>query len=443
MESLETELINYESAVVFAADDVQHDVHPVIAVFDPEEIAFELGAWLIGLRAFSRACTDAFADEGNTQAAALDRTREFRISHAALLKCADLNFRLRKTMTSKEDSALLLERAGVSVRDIDDLAADLRGMILLNESISASPTQSFGEWRSWNAAMDRQFALSTTVGRLSSFVLNDGKRELPKKLLELFERPSVGFSDRVDIDDILPRVGTILRCLEIIGRMLHNDKPLKPSLVIFAAVYEHTGQLIEHINNRLARFPNEEAALFNSLDSASYGASLELKKVFKQELRGIVRLLPPPSVHARVETAYALLLDSFQQILIELARAVDPNASPFDFFPRFQLKLDQSLVLRDHLWKIFKNVQSAEQSPEKPVVDELRTELTSFLGSTINFLHYKDGETLERFNEEVHAARDKKDLVPILHRFGAYLETLFGQICMRAVLAGHPFDRTN
>jgi len=49
-------------------------------------------------------------------------------------------------------------------------------------------------------------------------------------------------------------------------------------------------------------------------------------------------------------------------------------------------------------------------------------------------------ETVERFIEEVLVTGDKKDLVPILHRFGAYLETLFGQINMRAILAGHPFE---
>jgi hypothetical protein len=49
-------------------------------------------------------------------------------------------------------------------------------------------------------------------------------------------------------------------------------------------------------------------------------------------------------------------------------------------------------------------------------------------------------ETVERFIEEVLITTDKKDLVPILHRFGAYLDTLFGQINMRVVLAKHPFE---
>ena len=55
-------------------------------------------------------------------------------------------------------------------------------------------------------------------------------------------------------------------------------------------------------------------------------------------------------------------------------------------------------------------------------------------------MFYKDKETVERFIEEVLITTNKKDLVPILHRFGAYLETLFGQVNMRIVLANNPFD---
>jgi hypothetical protein len=29
----------------------------------------------------------------------------------------------------------------------------------------------------------------------------------------------------------------------------------------------------------------------------------------------------------------------------------------------------------------------------------------------------------------------------VLHRFSAYIETLFNQVCMRVVLANHPFTQ--
>jgi hypothetical protein len=275
--------------------------------------------------------------------------------------------------------------------------------------------------------------------RLREHSLRAGYSILPANLRKLFERDDIDISDRVDYLDVVPRVAGALRFLEVVGRMMRNDEPIKPALLILSAVHDQARGMIDHINLRLARYPNEEAALFNSLDSASYSASLELKKVFKQELRGIVGVLPPTSVFSRTETAYSLLLDSFQQILVDLARTIDPDATLFDFFPRFQIKLDQSLILREHLWQILKAVKAAEESPEKTKVDHLKQELADFVTITIRFLHYKDEETFDRFTEEVHAAFDKKDLVPVLHRFGAYLDTLFGQVCMRAVLAEHPF----
>ena len=50
------------------------------------------------------------------------------------------------------------------------------------------------------------------------------------------------------------------------------------------------------------------------------------------------------------------------------------------------------------------------------------------------------GMDLERFIEEVESARAPGELSQTLHRFEAFLETLFGQVNMRAVLDGHPFD---
>jgi hypothetical protein len=439
LETVATRSTSYDTTFVISSEVIESEIQPMTTVFDPSEIAFELGVWLLGLQAFAAVCNDAFAGEQRTDRSEKDSLREFRIMHAALLKSSQLAFRLRKTLAGNGADFIL--NAELSVADLDELSSMLRDLIVISESLTTSESLSFGEWRSWNTALGQKFESSVVVSRLGEFAGRDGFVGLPEKLCKVFESQSITFSDRSDFDDILPRVGTILRCLEIVGSMLRKDEPIKPALLIFAAVYEQTQTLIEHINNRLARFPDEEAALFNSLDGASYSASLELKKVFQQELRGIVGILPPPSVFARVETAYSLLLDSFQQILIDLARSVDPKASPFDFFPRFQIKLDQSLILRDHLWQIRKAVRAAEQNPEKNLIEGLRQELFDFVTVTIRFLHYKDEETLERFSEEIHAARDKKDLVPILHRFGAYLETLFGQICMRSVLAAHPFDQ--
>jgi len=437
LESYETELPNYDSAVVFAADDVRHDAHPVVAILDPLEVAFELNAWITGLTSFHRACSDGFRDSGELEV--VDRSGEFRVSMAGLQKCSSLAVSLRKLVDGSGGDGDL----GLTSRDVEQLFEQIRGLILLNRSISESNSPRPAEWSAWSSALAQQLLGSNSANRLATNARNMAKTLLPAELLKLYSAPEISFSDRCDISEIAAHIAAILKSLSIIERMLQRHQPLKPSLVIFAGIYEQTKQLIAFINNRLSRFPDEHAPLFNSLDSASYGASLELKKVFQQELRGVVRLAPPPSVHSRVETAYSLLLDSFQQMLIELAKIANPAVTPFEFFPRFKVKLDRSIELRSHLWNMLRSVQAAEGEPNKENVEKLRTMLRSFSEGPIRNLHFKDQETVERFTEEVHAARDKQGLVPILHRFGAYLETLFGQVSMRAVLEGHPFTNSN
>lgn len=334
----------------------------------------------------------------------------------------------------------ILDDLGLSGRHIIDFSSAVRESVVLVDSHARAATVSMSEWHAFVSSLIARLDCDQVDQKLRRYSFDGAYRTLPENLRGLFERVDIATSDRVDYLDVVPRVAAALRYLSVVGRMMRDDEPIKPALLILAAVYDQARAMIDHINLRLARNPNEEASLFNSLDSASYGASLELKKVFQQELRGIVGVLPPTSVFARTETAYSLLLDSFQQILLDLARTIDPAATLFDFFPRFQIKLDQSLILREHLWGILNAVKAAEESPVKDKVGHLKQELADFVTITIRFLHYKDEETFERFSEEVHAALDKKDLVPVLHRFGAYLETLFGQVCMRSVLAEHPFQ---
>jgi hypothetical protein len=92
------------------------------------------------------------------------------------------------------------------------------------------------------------------------------------------------------------------------------------------------------------------------------------------------------------------------------------------------------------LWRILNEVKKAEENPDKYPMARLHEQSTDFRESSLHFLFYKDKETVERFIEEVLITTNKKDLVPILHRFGAYLETLFGQVNMRIVLANNPFE---
>lgn len=433
MELVSTQTSSDASGLVFSVDlDDGEFIEPVqtVEVIDPE---FELGLWLAGLDSFLSLSGHLYAGSASSKDRGGSFARQFRISYAALLQCSRLSIGLRRAVSKGE------EQSGpkVSVEELDEFALALRDALILNESFVKSGHSGHGEWRSWQSTLGEKLRGSRAFARLSSLPADDCVGSLPSRLQEIFaslaETPA-----GADLRFVLPKFARVLKALSVVGRMLRNDEPLKPALLVFAFVYEQTRDLVTFINNRLAKFDDETAELFGLLDGASYTISMELKKVFEDELRNVIGIRPAPSVYARTEAAYSLLTESFQQLLAGFARLADPDVTVFHLFPNFEEKLNESLILRSEIKKLLDSVRAAEQNPDKQPVDTLRAELTGFLGNALRFLFYKDTETFERFAEEVFAAGEKKDLVPILHRFGAYLETLFGQVSMRAVLADHP-----
>lgn len=402
------------------------------------DLRFELGLWLSGLESFLNVRNHSFTDESRARAATRDWTREFRLTRQTLLLCSRLAFQIEKTLGNDgEDSPSGAKHAPINRAEIFKLSQALRQAVLLNEGLldSAAAPLRFAEWTAWCGQLSQIFAAIGAVRAFIEEAESTGERFLPEDFKKILDDKSLSARMKTDLNLILPRFAKILKWLSVVERMHACDEPLKPTLLVFARVYEQIQELVRYADNRLARFPDEDDALYAALDGTAYTAAIELRKVYNYELVGVVDLAAAPAVYARIETAFSLLNDSFQQTLVNFAQIVEPNVEPTEIFPHFQVKLRQSLALRQNLSTMQRSVQACEQNPEKFALDRLRAELKEFLASSMHYLFYKDKETMERFIEEVLVTTDKKDLVPILHRFGAYVETLFGQVNMRSVLA--------
>lgn len=417
---------------------------------ETSELVFELGLWLSGLESFLNIRNHSFVEENRVKAASRDWTKEFRLTHSTLLLCSRLTFQLIKKAKERElleaeigelDAGFAVEASAISRDEIYKLSNALKDAILLNEGLLRAAPLRFGEWTAWSHFLADKFKTVAAFDQFIKMAEKTGEKFLPEVFWQLVKNKPMSLAMEADLRLVLPRFAKILKWLSVIEKMLRNDEPLKNSLLIFSRIYEQIQDMMTYINNRLLRFPNEEDALFGALDGAAYTASIELRKVYNYELAGLAEIRPTPSIYAKLETAYALLNDSFQQTVISFAVLLDPNIEPVKLFPNFQVKLNQSLLLRQTLWEVMQTVKTVEQSPDTYPMDFLHTQLSDFLGSALQYLFYKDMETVERFIEEVLITKNKKDLVPILHRFGAYLETLFGQVNMRVVLANHPFEQ--
>jgi hypothetical protein len=365
---------------------------------------------------------------------------EFRIVHSGLQRCALLNARVLSGIGGIADIEKPIEDS-FNVGDLAELSTMLNETVLISDSLNTSTNLGSGQWRAWCQMLNRRLNEIAAVDRLVHLAELSGSEFLPRPLADLRRDVSSITEETAELILILPKFGFVLRWLNVVGKMLAADEPLKPALLIFSRVYELISDLTRYINGRLDKFPDQEAELFATLDAASYTASIELKKVFTQELSGIADLRPTPSIYARMETAHSLLNDGFQQILAGLTRVINPKTEIIDLFPEFRKKLDHSLILRSELWSVTKVVQAAEKTPEAKQIESMRQTLRGFLNGSMRYLFYKDTETVERFIEEILVTSQTKDLVPILHRFGAYLETLFGQVSLRSVLANHPFEK--
>jgi hypothetical protein len=400
------------------------------SVASVSELEVELGIWLASIESFLGTAAHPFADKMNIRTH--DWSGELFVTNTGLVICSQILARLSSMANAGQFSALL------SGEDLDEISEVVDDALNLSAGLLRAKPLGFTEWRAWCRMMVESFhsagAFAKTVGNAEKVA----EEAIPARLQELINQDSLSFGDRFDLSVIVPGFARVLRWLRVVESLLDADDPLKPSLLIFARVYEDTHDLVGHINRRLLRFSDEDAELFRALDSASYIASIELRKVFDQELAGLVLVKSAITIYARIETAFASLRDNIQQVLAGIAKLIEPSIEPTEVFPAIGEKLRASLKLRSELASMVKMVREAEQDPKSKAISNEK--LQAFLDGPVPSLFYKDRESVERFVEEILRTGDRKDLVPILHRFGAYLETLFSHVNNRAVLRDHPFQ---
>lgn len=434
-------------------NSAQGESLPTSPAAQTRELIFQLGLWLSGLESFLQIRNQSLGEGNQSKAASRDWAKEFSLTNSTLLLCSKLALELGKILKDKEnpngeeseidflDGLTNAANAGeFTFEGISALSLALKDSILLNEALLRSTPLKFVEWTAWSNVLAEKLKRVEVVQKLIENAEREGENFLPPLLRDMLQNKPVSLAAEADLRVVMPLFAKILKWLDVIGKMHDNDEPLKPTLLLFARIHEQTQSMMSYINNRLRRFANEDDELFATLDCTVYAASIEVRKVYNFELTGLAELRQSPLIYAKVETAHGLLNDCFQQIIVNFAQLIEPQIEPTQLFPNFQTKLEQSLALRRDLWSIQQAVQHAERNPKEYPMENLHKKLNDFLKTSMRFLFYKDLETVERFIEEVLRTHSKNDMVPILHRFGAYLETLLGQVNMRTVLANHPFD---
>lgn len=332
--------------------------------------------------------------------------------------------------------ALGLVGAKDSLGDLSDVFKDVSRLC---DALLESQAVSFAAWVSVGNILERELRRSEAAGLIVAAGNGAGASDLQERLVELAHglTPDDLGEDLLEIFHAFSRLLAHLRFVEL---SLKSDAQLKRLLPVFTLVQEETRALLDFIEGRALRVEGVGHGASEILDGTAYAVRMEARKAFEHELTGLCSVRQPPQLFAKVENAAGLLRDCYQQSVVALAQSFDPTLNGEALFRTFTTKLEQSLELRRDLWALVRLVRGASAGGEGPSAARVLEAIAAFGEGGQRYLMYKDWEALERFAEEVDSARGAGELSRTLHRFEAYLETLFGQVSMRAVLADRPFD---
>lgn len=413
--------------------------------------AQELAIWLRALRSFFNAANHPLSDAERAAIGERSFKCETGVVRDALIRCLHLLSTLARdgghvgladegTAAPVQDATHAAALGLVGAKEsLGHLGEVFRDVSRLSEALLESSSVGLVAWSSLGSVLERELERSEAAGLILAAGHAAGASELQERLVWLAHglTPEDLGEDLLEIFQSFSRLLTLLRFVEV---SLKGDAQLKRLLPVFTLVNEETRALLDFIEGRALRVEGVEKSASEILDGTAYAVRMELRKAFEHELTGLCSVRQPPQLFAKVENATGLLRDCYQQSVVALAQSFEPGLDGGALFHSFTTKLEQSLELRRELWKLVLLVARASADGHEPPATRVLEAFTAFGEGSQRYLMYKDWEALERFTEEIESARDAGELSRTLHRFEAYLETLFGQVNMRAVLADRPFD---
>ncbi len=419
---------------------------------------FELEMWIKCFDRFFRVKNHPLSEQEIKEVVRRDFTEELRIVRNATLRmsylCSEImsedsagmkrfNYYIEAQLKRVHTMDRLIEKLLEQPTPEDSLAllteslADIRVLV---DDLTRLSSVSFQSFTSVGKIINREIKRCRYIDLLMVYKFKPHYDRIDNHRLAAVVKGISNDLLRQDMAKAFLEIFRLLHYLHFIQKDLEQDKPLKDSILIFTLINAEAQMLIEFLEMRIMKIPNLSANVTEAIDATVYALQMELRKVFGRELVGFVHLRQAPPIYAKVENAHGLLRDCLQQSVVSLAMVFDDTFDGAGIFDSFQTKLEQSLRLRSDIWRLLCHLRKFEDSPDKSRVLPLTDQICLFRDTSLKYLMYKDWDDYDRFLEEVIAARNIEELLKVVHVFGTFLETLLGQINMRAVLANHPFS---
>lgn len=225
---------------------------------------------------------------------------------------------------------------------------------------------------------------------------------------------------------------SLLQDVPALASLNEGPNPADAKVVIERFRREATS-LVDLIASLATATESLDQSVAETLDGIAFALSHDLKRTFDSELKGLG--WKPDNV-ARGKIAYVsgLLTNCLQQSVITLAQVFEPGLDGAKLFDNYQARLRESLLLCRDLTDMILFAQACENDIAQNF-PKLVTSISSFRDESMQFLMYKDWHEFESASESLlQRVPESAAVGSPLHSFTCYLETLLGQVKLRAVL---------
>jgi hypothetical protein len=279
------------------------------------------------------------------------------------------------------------------------------------------------------------FAASTQVQNDSGLPTNESRRSPARLQIDLLVAHIEDRTVRDLVYTVFEDLLCLLESLDLIESHLHTVDHARETLVLFQLIHDESRALMEFIRTRALSVDGINETLRETLDGISFAMSHDLQRVFESELD---RPIDEPDivVIGKLSRSHGVLINCLQQSAITLAIVFDSTLVGSKLFNNSDVRYWESIELCNDLSDLIQLLACFETDMDEPARESMVNGITKFRTQSMQFLMYADWPQFESFCEEIVSSQDDlRKLEPVSHQFRCYLETLLGQVRLRAVLA--------
>jgi hypothetical protein len=223
----------------------------------------------------------------------------------------------------------------------------------------------------------------------------------------------------------------LLECLNLIESHLRQIDAASETFAFFQIIHDEARALVKFISEDALSCEAMSEELSETLDGIAFAINHDLQRVFENQQD---ENSPDEAVVGQLFRAHDLLTNCLQQSTISLAITFDRDLDGTKLFDNSDMRYRQSIRLCEDISKLLELVEACSGSREEPAFARLSSRVELFRRESLEFLMYSDWPQFEAFCEKIQMT-EGAELESVLHQFQCYLDTLFGQIRNRAVLA--------